>query len=74
MALLIEYRHPGNVRKLRNLLGHASLPCDSGELYPVHFATEVRENGAVAPPAAIAAGDRSRAITPHQSTLAELHG
>jgi two-component system response regulator HydG len=52
MALLIEYRYPGNVRELRNLLERASLLCDNDELYPEHFATEVRENGAVAPPAA----------------------
>ncbi len=53
MALLAGYRYPGNVRELRNLLERASLLCDSGELLPEHFAAEVQENGAEAPPAVI---------------------
>jgi len=54
LALMREYRWPGNIRELRNILERAAILCDAQEIQPAHLPQEItsplsRQLGAQAP-------------------------
>jgi DNA-binding NtrC family response regulator len=45
MAILMDYRFPGNVRELWNIIERASILCREGTIEPKHLPTEIAGDG-----------------------------